>query len=189
SGQFPTEPWLYTGGLLGAVVVAVGATVVRLTGVLLLMLGTISGQLLGALAVDLVAPTATPPTWVTCAGAGVALLAVLITLRPSGPRRGAVRKGGPRWPPLRTSIGSPAPCREPPRGWSGTGCGSGWGGSSTPPCLRTRPSWGWGFRRRSGRRPSPRSRTSFCRPLRRICATAGSGSGWPWWTRWSCGSC
>jgi transporter family-2 protein len=94
SGQFPTEPWLYTGGLLGAVVVAVGATVVRLTGVLLLMLGTISGQLLGALAVDLVAPTATPPTLVTCAGAGLALLAVLITLRPSGPRRGAVRKGG-----------------------------------------------------------------------------------------------
>ena len=57
-GAFPAEPWLYIGGPIGIVFIAIAAAVVRFTGVLLLGLATIAGQVLGAVAMDVVFPTA-----------------------------------------------------------------------------------------------------------------------------------
>ena len=81
--------WLYSGGALGIVFIALGAAVVRHTGVLLLGLGMIAGQVTGALAIDLVAPPPTGgPGWNTAAGAALTLLAVAVAARPArGPRR------------------------------------------------------------------------------------------------------
>ena len=58
SGRFPTEPWLYVGGPIGIVFIALAAAIVRFTGVLLLGLATIAGQIVGAVLLDLVLPTA-----------------------------------------------------------------------------------------------------------------------------------
>lgn len=52
----PDEWYLYLGGPMGATFVAVAAVVVRLLGVLRLGLAVIAGQLVGAVAVDLVLP-------------------------------------------------------------------------------------------------------------------------------------
>lgn len=94
--SLPAEPWLYLGGLLGIFVI-VGATVlVRYTGVLLLSMGMIAGQLVGALALDLVVPT--PGTRVevsTVVGIGLTLVAVCIAALPAGART-ATARGLPR---------------------------------------------------------------------------------------------
>ena len=50
AGTFPTEPWLYLGGPIGIVFIAIAAAIVRFTGVLLLGLATIAGQVVGAVA-------------------------------------------------------------------------------------------------------------------------------------------
>lgn len=55
--SLPIEPWLYLGGPLGVMFIWVAAVVVRWIGVLLLGLSTIAGQLLGAVTLDLLAPT------------------------------------------------------------------------------------------------------------------------------------
>jgi transporter family-2 protein len=82
--------WLYLGGPLGVTFIAIGAAVVRYTGVLLLGLGLVAGQMVGAVAVDVLAPTrAGPPGWTTWAGAALTLVAVAVALRP--PRRRAAR--------------------------------------------------------------------------------------------------
>ncbi|QAY74923.1 EamA-like transporter family protein [Agromyces protaetiae] len=54
----PTEAWLYLGGAIGCVFIAGTAIIVRRTGVLLLSLATIAGQLSAALALDLLLPAA-----------------------------------------------------------------------------------------------------------------------------------
>lgn len=56
--SWPGSWWLYTGGVLGATFVAVAAVVVRTLGVLRLGLAVIAGQLLGAVALDVVTPAA-----------------------------------------------------------------------------------------------------------------------------------
>lgn len=56
--QLPPEPWLYVGGALGCVFIGVTALLVRITGVLLLGLATVAGQLVAALLLDLLLPTA-----------------------------------------------------------------------------------------------------------------------------------
>lgn len=54
----PTEqPWLYSGGLMGLIFVVGSAWSVRALGVLLLTLLVLAGSLVGAVVVDLVAPT------------------------------------------------------------------------------------------------------------------------------------
>ncbi|WP_422734323.1 DMT family transporter [Micromonospora sp. WMMD558] len=79
AGALPTEPWLYLGGLIGIVFIAIAAAIVRFTGVLLLGLATIAGQVIGAVALDLVLPTAaSQPGPTTLLGAALALLAVLV---------------------------------------------------------------------------------------------------------------
>lgn len=78
AGSWPTNPLLYTGGLIGIVFIATAAAVVHRIGVLLLTLGTIAGQIVGALALDLVVPGATPPDTATWLGAALTLVAVAL---------------------------------------------------------------------------------------------------------------
>lgn len=74
---FPTEFWLYLGGALGVVQVLIMSYVVRWTGVLLLGLGLIFGQLAAALLLDWQAAEV-ELTVNVIAGAGLALVAVLL---------------------------------------------------------------------------------------------------------------
>lgn len=77
--SLPTSPWLYVGGAIGCVFIAGAAVVVRTTGVLLLGLAIVAGQLLCALAIDLILPTAGRPlTLTTIGGTALALAAVVI---------------------------------------------------------------------------------------------------------------
>ncbi|MGN9774290.1 DMT family transporter [Micromonospora sp. H33] len=82
AGGLPAEPWLYVGGPIGVVFIAVAAAIVRFTGVLLLGLATIAGQVVGAVAVDLILPTAAShPGPTTLLGAALTLVAVLIAAK------------------------------------------------------------------------------------------------------------
>lgn len=56
--HWPTQPWLYLGGVIGATFVAIAAWAVRHLGVLRLALLTIAGQLLGAALLDVLVPAA-----------------------------------------------------------------------------------------------------------------------------------
>ncbi|MBQ1038038.1 DMT family transporter [Micromonospora zamorensis] len=79
TGHLPTEPWLYLGGPIGIVFIAIAAAIVRFTGVLLLGLATIAGQIVGAVLLDLVSPTAAShPGLNTLLGAALTMVAVLI---------------------------------------------------------------------------------------------------------------
>lgn len=83
--HFPAGPWwLYAGGTLGIVFIAVGAAVVRYTGVLLLGLGMIAGQVTGALLVDEIVPGAAGrPGWNTLLGAALTIVAVGVAVLPA----------------------------------------------------------------------------------------------------------
>lgn len=91
--QFPNEPWLYTGGAIGCIFIAGQAVIVRFTGVLLMGLAVLSGQLVTAVVFDLVAPvqahTIAP---VTIVGAVLTLVAVVIAAVPRR-HRAAAPKG------------------------------------------------------------------------------------------------
>lgn len=90
-GEFPPQPWLYTGGLLGIFVIGGAAALVRRTGVLVLSMGMIAGQLVGALLLDLLVPA--PGTSIaasTLVGIGLTFVAVVVAALPDRPgRRGA----------------------------------------------------------------------------------------------------
>lgn len=82
---YPDNPLLYLGGLLGIVFIWVAAIVVRTIGVLLLGLGSISGQLLGSVLLDLISPAhgeglAATTLW----GVALTLVAVVIATLPAG---------------------------------------------------------------------------------------------------------
>ncbi|WP_338090532.1 DMT family transporter [Planosporangium thailandense] len=84
TGGLPHEPWLYLGGILGVFFIAVSASVVRFTGVLLLSLGTIAGQLVAAAVIDFLAPAhAGGPSAMTLVGIVLTLIAVGIAAVPS----------------------------------------------------------------------------------------------------------
>lgn len=85
---FPTEPWLYLGGVSAVVFIAVTAVLVHRTGVLLLGLGIIAGQLVVSLVLDAFSAGQTV-NGLTIAGTVLALLAVL--LAGSRPRPRATR--------------------------------------------------------------------------------------------------
>ncbi|WP_412544093.1 DMT family transporter [Longispora sp. K20-0274] len=77
--ELPGTWWLYVGGPLGILFIAIAATVVRATGVLVFALGSVAGQLVGAVLLDLVAPAPGHRLAVnTVVGVGVALAAVAI---------------------------------------------------------------------------------------------------------------
>lgn len=95
--HFPTSPWLYLGGTVGTVFIAGQAAIVRSTGVLLMGLAVLSGQLVTAVMFDLLLPVqshAIAP--LTIVGAALTLVAVGVA---SLPRR--TRAGGPRYSTLR----------------------------------------------------------------------------------------
>ncbi|MEU4772269.1 DMT family transporter [Micromonospora sp. NPDC023644] len=88
AGGAPAEPWLYLGGPIGIVFIAIAAAIVRFTGVLLLGLATIAGQIVGAVLLDLLLPTAASrPGLVTLLGAALTMVAVgVAALAPTAPR-------------------------------------------------------------------------------------------------------
>ena len=99
--DLPGAPWLYTGGILGCIFIAAAAVVVRTTGVLMLGLGIVAGQLVCALALDLFAPVAGHSIGVTTVvGSALALVAVLVAAmrwrRPGHARPGHARPGHAR---------------------------------------------------------------------------------------------
>lgn len=77
----PTEPWLYLGGVLGVAYIFLSAALVVHTGVLLLGLGAVAGQLVTAFLLDALWPPDAGPGWqrellmVVVAGAGVVVAA------------------------------------------------------------------------------------------------------------------
>ena len=73
----PTEPWLYLGGVSAVVFIAVTAVLVHRTGVLLLGLGIIAGQLVVSLVLDAFSAGQTV-NGLTVAGTVLALVAVLL---------------------------------------------------------------------------------------------------------------
>ena len=80
---FPADPWLYAGGVIGVVYIAVGAVVVQHTGVLLLGLGTVVGQLVTSLVLDVVWPApAGPGLMQALAMVVVALVSVVVAAVP-----------------------------------------------------------------------------------------------------------
>jgi transporter family-2 protein len=90
--KLPSEPWLYIGGSIGVIFIAVSAAIVRAIGVLLLSLATIAGQLVTSLLLDILAPTShegVSPT--TILGTALTLVAVIVAAVPSRARR-AVEK-------------------------------------------------------------------------------------------------
>lgn len=70
----PAEPWLYVGGAMGVFYIFLSAAIVVHTGVLLLGLGAVAGQLLTALVIDVAWPAAAGPGWV------VELITVVVAL-------------------------------------------------------------------------------------------------------------
>jgi transporter family-2 protein len=85
----PADWWLYLGGPLGVTFIFGLATAVRVTGVLILGLCTVAGQLGAALAFDVLAPEpGRSVDWTTPIAAVLIVLAVIVVTLPSR-RRGA----------------------------------------------------------------------------------------------------
>ena len=80
--QLPTTPWLYLGGPVGVAFIAAAAWVVPILGVLRFGLISIAGQLSGAIALDLIVPTAGSMVTVSLViGVLLAFLAVVVSAR------------------------------------------------------------------------------------------------------------
>jgi len=80
----PPEPWLYLGGLLGFAYILLGAWLVSHTGVLLMGLGSVLGQLIASVVIDLLWPVGNgPQLWQLVAMMTVAAISVAAAL----PRR------------------------------------------------------------------------------------------------------
>lgn len=82
--SLPTEPWLYLGGFLGFGYILLGAFIVGQTGVLLMGLGSVLGQLTTSVVIDLLwPPAAGPAAWQIIVMVAVAAASVAVAL----PRR------------------------------------------------------------------------------------------------------
>lgn len=60
--SFPADPWLYLGGVIGVSYIFLAAALVSYTGVLLLGLGTVVGQVVTSVAIDALWPTSAAPS-------------------------------------------------------------------------------------------------------------------------------
>lgn len=81
---FPGEWWLYLGGLNGCIFIAAQTVIVRTTGVLLMGLSVLAGQLVASVAFDVLVPvTGDALHVVTVVGTGLVLVAVLIAAIPA----------------------------------------------------------------------------------------------------------
>ena len=77
----PDEPWLYVGGFLGAGYILLGAFIVGQTGVLLMGLGSVLGQLVTSVVIDLLwPPAAGPALWQVLAMVVVAVASVVVAV-------------------------------------------------------------------------------------------------------------
>ena len=77
----PAEPWLYFGGFLGAAYILLGAFIVAQTGVLLMGLGSVLGQLVTSVVIDLLwPPAAGPALWQVLAMVVVAVASVVVAV-------------------------------------------------------------------------------------------------------------
>jgi len=86
--HIPSTLWLYLGGPVGIAFIAAQTIIVRTTGVLLMGLTLLSGQLVTAVVFDLVAPVrAHPIEPLTIVGAALTLVAVAIAAVPGGRTR------------------------------------------------------------------------------------------------------
>ena len=82
--HLPGDPWLYLGGSCGVIFISAAAAVVRVVGVFVLGLGTIAGQLIASLFIDLFLPAADKPVSLpVVAGTVLALAAVVIAAVPN----------------------------------------------------------------------------------------------------------
>ena len=80
----PAEPWLYLGGFLGFAYILLGAFIVAHTGVLLMGLGSVLGQLTASVVIDLIWPAASGPAlWQIIAMVVIAVASVVVAV----PRR------------------------------------------------------------------------------------------------------
>ncbi|MFK0246906.1 DMT family transporter [Amycolatopsis azurea] len=80
-GHLPAEPLLYLGGLIGVGVVSVATIVVRRIGVLVFGLASVSGQLLGAVLLDVLTPGPRPSV-ATFAGVAITFGALVLAAHP-----------------------------------------------------------------------------------------------------------
>ncbi|WP_084520321.1 DMT family transporter [Nocardia mexicana] len=87
--RFPTEPWLYLGGVIGVFFIALAVAVVRWIGVLLLGLTSVAGQLLAALVLDIVLPTGSGLSFAAVVGCLLTLVAVVAAARRPGTVQGS----------------------------------------------------------------------------------------------------
>ena len=79
----PGDAWLYLGGVVGVTYIFLSAALVVHTGVLLLGLGAVAGQLLTAFALDAIWPADAGPGWLTeLVMVLVALLSVVVAAAP-----------------------------------------------------------------------------------------------------------
>ncbi|HWD79768.1 MAG TPA: DMT family transporter [Kribbella sp.] len=82
--HLPSEPWLYFGGMCGVIFISAAAAVVRVVGVFVLGLGTIAGQLIASLFIDIFVPVADKPvTAPVVLGTLLALAAVVVAAVPN----------------------------------------------------------------------------------------------------------
>lgn len=72
----PGQWYLYVGGPLGIVAILTAVTAVRVTGVLLLGMASVAGQLIGAVLLDVLVPTAGGLSATTLIGIGLTMVAV-----------------------------------------------------------------------------------------------------------------
>lgn len=79
SQPLPAEPWLYVGGTLGVVFVALVSVAVHHLGVLALSLAVICGQVIASVALDLLFPAEHPVTVWALAGAALTIVAVAVS--------------------------------------------------------------------------------------------------------------
>jgi transporter family-2 protein len=82
--SLPSNPWLYLGGMCGVIFISAAAAVVRTVGVFVLGLGTIAGQLIASLFIDLFVPASDQEvTLPVVAGTLLALIAVVVAAVPN----------------------------------------------------------------------------------------------------------
>lgn len=85
---FPGEPWIYLGGAISVLYIFMSVALVAHTGVLLLGLGVVVGQLLTSIALDALWPApGAPELWQSVAMIGLALASVVVAAAPWRARR------------------------------------------------------------------------------------------------------
>lgn len=88
----PREPWLYAAGALGTGNLILSAILTRHIGILVTGLGMIAGQLIGALALDMLFPAEGTAIYVQTV-VGIVIVLAAMFLAALGPRRPRVRPG------------------------------------------------------------------------------------------------